>query len=211
MRRSPPSARSRCSFPTSEIDPLADPRLILASRSPQRAAILEQLGVEFEVVPAEIEERSVGDPVEVARENARAKALAVAGPRVAAPVLAADTVVAVDGRILPKAADEEQARRWLEALSGRAHEVQGGVCVVDAGGDRAATALTVVHMRALTAAEIDWYLATGEWRERAGGYAIQGRGAALVSGIEGDYLNVVGLPLPALIALVPNLICGFAG
>jgi len=89
--------------------------------------------------------------------------------------------------------------------------VQSGVCVVDAGGDRAATALTVVHMRALTAAEIDWYLATGEWRERAGGYAIQGRGAALVSGIEGDYLNVVGLPLPALIALVPNLICGFAG
>ena len=126
-------------------------------------------------------------------------------------MLGADTVVAVDGRILPKPADEAQARRWLAALSGRAHEVLGGVCAVDAQGSRAATALTVVHVRALTAADIDWYVATGEWRERAGGYAIQGRGAALISRIEGDYLNVVGLPLPAVLDLVPDLIFRSAG
>jgi septum formation protein len=190
---------------------LTGPRLILASRSPQRAAILEQLGIDFEVEPAGVEELATGDAVEAARENARRKAVAVAAARPEAIVVGADTVVAVDGRILPKPADEAQARDWLEQLNGRAHEVVGGVCVADPEHVRTATALTVVHFRALAADEIEWYVATGEWRERAGGYAIQGRGAALVARIEGDYLNVVGLALPALLDLVPNLICGTPG
>jgi septum formation protein len=166
------------------------------------------LGIEFDVSPADIEELAEGEPRYAAGENARRKAVAAAARAPAgARVLGADTIVTVDGQILPKPADEGQARHWLERLSGRAHEVAGGVCVVDNGQAHVATALTTVHFRALTPAEIDWYLATGEWRERAGGYAIQGRGAALVGGIEGDYLNVVGLALPALLELVPNLIC----
>jgi septum formation protein len=185
--------------------------LILASRSPQRAAILEQLGIDFEVVPADVAECSDGDPVAAARENARRKALAIAATRPGQVVIGADTIVAAAGRMLPKPADEQQAREWLELLSARAHDVVGGVCVIDAEGARDAAALTVVRFRRLTGAEIDWYLATGEWRGRAGGYAIQGRGAALVAGIEGDYLNVVGLALPALLELVPNLIWDAAG
>ena len=185
---------------------LGVPRLILASRSPQRAAILEQLGIDFTVEPAGVEELVEGDVVEVARENARRKACAVAAARPEATVVGADTIVAVDGRILPKPADEAQAHDWLEQLNGRAHDVVGGVCVADHDQVRTATALTVVHFRAVAAAEIEQYVATGEWRERAGGYAIQGRGAALVARIEGDYLNVVGLALPALLELVPNLI-----
>jgi septum formation protein len=157
-----------------------------------------------------MEERSGGDPASAARDNARRKALAVANERPGHVVVGADTIVAVDGRILPKPADARQAREWLELLSGRTHEVVGGVCVVDADGAREAGARTVVWMRPLTPAEVDWYLNTGEWRERAGGYAIQGRGAALIGGIEGDYLNVVGLALPALLELVPNLICDAA-
>jgi septum formation protein len=162
------------------------------------------------VEPASVEELVDGDAVKAARENARRKASAVFAGRPEAIVVGADTIVAVDGRILPKPADEAQARDWLEQLNGRAHEVVGGVCVAGPEQVRTATALTVVHFRALTAGEIDRYVATGEWRERAGGYAIQGRGAALVTGIEGNYLNVVGLALPALLELVPNVICGAA-
>jgi septum formation protein len=94
----------------------------------------------------------------------------------------------------------------LAALSGRRHTVLSGVCVHADGRPRTAVATTVVEFRALDAAMIDWYVATGEWRERAGGYAIQGHGAALVERIEGDYFNVVGLPVPTLLQLVPDLL-----
>jgi septum formation protein len=180
--------------------------LILASRSPQRRAILEQLGVPHQVRVPEVDELEGGEPQEAALANARRKAAAVAGAEPAATVLAADTVVALGGRILGKPADETQAREWLDVLSGRTHEVLGGLVVTRAGVRREAVALTRVSFRRLGRADIDWYAASGEWRERAGGYAIQGRGAALVTAIDGDYSNVVGLPVAALLELLPDLL-----
>ncbi len=177
-------------------------RLTLASRSPQRRAILEALGVDFEVSPADVRELADGDPARAAAENARRKAEAVAGER----VLGADTIVAVDGAILPKPAGEAEARAWLRMLSGRDHEVLGGLCVTDGAWRGAVQVRTRVRFRALSAAEVEWYLATGEWRGRAGGYAVQGRGAALVAEIEGDYLNIVGLSAAALLSLLPDLL-----
>ena len=176
--------------------------LTLASRSPQRRAILEQLGVEFEVVVPELEETEAGDPADVALQNARRKAAAVDRPL----VLGVDTVVALDGRIYGKPADAAAARDTLGALSGQVHTVISGVCLREAGQERVATARTRVRFRALSDQLIDWYLATGEWRERAGGYAIQGRGAALVAAVDGDYSNVVGLPVPVLLDLIPGLV-----
>jgi septum formation protein len=183
-------------------------RLILASRSPQRRAILERLGVEFEVVvPEGVSELAEGPAVDVAVENARRKAVAVGRRAGSALVLGADTVVALGDRLLPKPVDEARAREWLEALSGRAHTVAGGLCLAAANGStKTGHAVTRVRFRSLTPALVDWYLESGEWRERAGGYAIQGRGAALVEAIEGDYLNVVGLPVAALLDLVPELL-----
>jgi nucleoside triphosphate pyrophosphatase len=157
--------------------------------------------VDFEVRPAGVEELSEGDPREVALENARRKAAAV---RAAAgqTVLAVDTLVALDGRIYGKPADADHAAATLRALAGRTHEVVSGLVA----GGREAVAVTEVDFRPLDDAWIDWYVGTGEWRERAGGYAIQGRGAALVRGIRGDYLNVVGLPVQALLDALPGLV-----
>jgi septum formation protein len=176
-------------------------RLLLASRSPQRKAILEQLGVPFEVRPADVEELETGNPFVVATENAARKAGAVSGDL----VLGADTVVALEGRILGKPADEAQAREFIQALASRTHVVVGGLAVRRDGEERSAAVATSVTFRNLGAAEVDRYVASGEWRERAGGYAIQGRGATLVRTIEGDYLNVVGLSVATLIELVPDL------
>jgi septum formation protein len=162
--------------------------------------------VEFEVVVAGVHEREQGPAEEVALENARAKAQAVASREPDALVLGADTVVALDGRIYGKPAGASEARATLEALSGRRHQVIGGICLIERGSERSAVASTSVELRALGDELLDWYLATGEWRERAGAYAIQGRGAALVTAIEGDYLNVVGLPLAKLLELEPGLL-----
>jgi septum formation protein len=183
--------------------------LILASRSPQRRAILEQLGVRFDVVAPRVQEREQGPPAQVAVENARRKAGAVvAAAPAGAAVLGVDTVVSLGGRIYGKPADPAQARATLQALSGRTHVVVSGLCLVRDQRARTAAARTRVRFRPLDAALIDWYLASGEWRGRAGGYAIQGRGAALVAAIEGDYFNVVGLPVPALLDLMPGLLGG---
>ena len=179
-------------FPSS----LGWPRILLASQSPQRRAILAQLGVEFDVRPAHVEELSDGDPEAVAVENARRKAAAIDGDGV--PVLGVDTVVALDGHIYGKPPSADAARATLAALAGRTHTVVSGIAV----DSRTAVARTDVTFRALDDAWLDWYVATGEWEGRAGGYAIQGRGAALVTRIEGDYLNVVGLPVPELIRLL---------
>jgi len=181
------------------------PELILASRSPQRHAILEQLGVPFSVTVPDVEELGEGPPEEVALQNAQRKAAAV-GDAGATAVLGVDTVVCVGSRIYGKPADEDQARATLWALSGRRHEVITGVCLIEMGRSSVAASRTAVEFRSLNDDLIAWYLASGEWRERAGGYAIQGRGAALVATIEGDFWNVVGLPVPALLQLAPWLL-----
>jgi septum formation protein len=121
--------------------------------------------------------------------------------------LGADTLVAVDGDILGKPADADQARAYVARLAGRTHEVVGAIAVVRDGAlAHTAAEITKVHFRPASPALLDWYVGTGEWEGRAGGYAIQGAGAVLVAGIEGDYLNVVGLPLARLLDLVPELL-----
>jgi nucleoside triphosphate pyrophosphatase len=154
----------------------------------------------------EVVELEDGPPAEVAVENARRKAGAVAAGRPSAVVLGDDTIVALDGRIYGKPGDAETARATLRALSGRTHTVVGGICLVEDGRVRTAAARTEVEFRPLGQELIDWYVGSGEWRDRAGGYAIQGRGAALVKRIEGDYLNVVGLPVATLLELAPGLL-----
>jgi septum formation protein len=121
-------------------------------------------------------------------------------------VLGVDTVVALGSRIYGKPADADQARETLAALRGRRHAVISGLCLIEAGRERTATTATTVAFRAFEERTLDWYVASQEWRDRAGGYAIQGRGAALVAGIEGDYLNVVGLPVATLLELQPALL-----
>jgi septum formation protein len=180
--------------------------LVLASRSPQRSAILTQLGISFEVDPADVDERAEGDPWAAVLGNALRKARAVA-ERVGTgrEVLGVDTEVLLDGRLLGKAEDEQHARAHLEALSGRTHEVLSGVALLHGGTESTAVVRTAVAFRTLDAELVDWYLASGEWLGRAGAYAVQGRGAALVASIDGDYWNVVGLPVPALLDMAPWL------
>ena len=153
-----------------------------------------------------MEELEQGPAEAVALENARRKAHHIAAPD--ALVLGVDTVVALDGSLYGKPSGPEHARATLQALSGRVHTVISGVCVRAGGGERLTTVHTDVEFRALSPALLDWYLSSEEWRERAGGYAIQGRGAALVTRIDGDYSNVVGLPVSALLALAPELLEG---
>jgi septum formation protein len=184
-------------------------RLVLASGSPQRRAIFGDLGLDFEVRVSDVAELDEGAPRAVAAENARRKALAVAGSA-GELVVGCDTLVATGAQIWGKPPDEAAARATLRHLSGRTHEVVSGLALVCDGEVREATETTQVTFRELDEPTIDWYLATGEWEGRAGGYAIQGRGAVLVSKIEGDYLNVVGLPVAALLALRPGLMREFA-
>jgi septum formation protein len=179
------------------------PALVLASRSPQRRAILEQLGLRFEVVEPDVEEGTAGDPRELVIANALRKAHAVAAGRPGEEhVLAADTEVVLDGRVYGKPGDRAEAERFLAELAGRTHEVISGIAVCHRGAERASAAVTLVRMRALEQADLDAYLDCGEWCERAGGYAIQGRGAALVEAVEGDFWNVVGLPVAELVRLL---------
>jgi septum formation protein len=148
-----------------------------------------------------------GPPHEVALENARRKAAAIsAAGEDERLVLGVDTVVALEDRIYGKPSGAADARNTLEALSSRTHVVLGGLCLIGPSATRTAVAATEVEFRTLDDPILDWYLSTGEWRDRAGAYAIQGKGAALVKRIEGDYLNVVGLPLAALLDLEPGLI-----
>jgi septum formation protein len=176
--------------------------LVLASRSPRRRAILEQLGVEFRVEVPEVEELVEGDPRELVLENARRKAAAVDGEL----VLGVDTAVVLDGRAFGKPRDAGEAERFLRALSGRDHEVMSGIAVRGAERERFEVVVTRVRFRELDDATVDWYISRGEWGDCAGGYAIQGKGAALVEEIEGDYWNVVGLPVPALLRLAPDVL-----
>lgn len=175
------------------------PRFVLASASPRRLDLLRRIGYEPDLVdPADPDEtpRASEMPRQLAARLAREKAEAVAARHAGAVVLGADTVVACGRRVLPKAADEAAARRCLELLSGRRHAVFGGVCVVDRAG-RAHERLvrTAVRFKRLDGRDIDDYLASQEWRGKAGAYAIQGRAAAFVPWIGGSYSNVVGLAL----------------
>ncbi|MDQ3607590.1 MAG: Maf family protein [Actinomycetota bacterium] len=179
--------------------------LVLASRSPQRRDILEQLGVRFAVRPADVPEDATGEPAALALAHALRKARVVAGDPTET-VLGIDTVVALDGEVFGKPTGEDAARAVLTRLAGRTHEVHSGLAVLHGGEERTASAVTSVTFRPLDDVQVAAYAATGEWRGRAGGYAIQGRGAALVRRIEGDYLNVVGLPVAALVDLLPALL-----
>lgn len=183
--------------------------LILASASARRRDLLARIGLAPDLVdPAEVDEtpRRREPPADYARRIAEAKADAVAPRHPDAFVLAADTVVACGRRILPKPAEAAEARRCLALLAGRRHRVLGAVVVVAPGGRRARRLVTtVVRFRRLTAAEIDAYLASEEWRDKAGGYAIQGRAAAFVPAINGSYTNVVGLPLAETAGLLAGL------
>ena len=175
------------------------PPLILASASPRRLELLAQIGIRPDAVdPADIDERALKRelPRELAQRLADAKAQAVAARHPGAFVLAADTVVAVGRRVLPKAESEADVRLCLELLSGRRHHVLGGIALIDpAGRLRRRLVDSAVVFKRLEAAEIDAYVADGEWRGKAGGYAIQGRAAVFVRALQGSYGNVVGLGL----------------
>jgi septum formation protein len=153
------------------------------------------------VVEPDVEELSEGDPRSVVVENALRKARSVPGER----VLGVDTDVVLDGRVFGKPPDADGAREQLLALSARVHEVWSGIALREGESERTAVSVTRVRFRELDTPLLDWYLRSGEWEGRAGGYAIQGRGAALVESIEGDFWNVVGLPVPELLRLAPDL------
>lgn len=167
------------------------------------------MGIAFTVRPTAVEELDRGDPREVALANALRKARAARALEAGGatePVLGCDTLVALDGAIYGKPADVDGARATLAALSGATHEVFSGLALLLPGEERTAVVSTAVTFRALDGGLLDWYLAREEWRGRAGGYAIQGAGAALVRTVEGDYENVVGLPLATLLDICPELL-----
>jgi septum formation protein len=189
------------------------PPLLLASTSPQRRAILEQLGIPFVAVPPRYEENDAqgADPPQLVREHAQGKARSIADGAGDRPVLGVDTAVVLDGRMYGKPATAEEAAEMLDALGGRVHEVLSGLCLVTPGWEIVEHEVTQVWFRPLTPRDIATYVASGEWEERAGSYAIQGRGAALVECIEGDYLNVVGLPAALLVRLLAARFAGVYG
>jgi septum formation protein len=164
------------------------------------------LRLTFTVRPADVEELDRGDPAQVASENALRKARAARRPGAREAVLGCDTLVALGARVYGKPAGEVQARAMLRVLSGATHEVVSGIALLLHGEERTAISRTAVTFRELDGRLLDWYLASGEWRGRAGGYAIQGAGAALVRTVEGDYENVVGLPLATLLDVYPELL-----
>jgi septum formation protein len=188
------------------------PPIVLASESPQRRAILEQLSIPFTVVPPRYEEHDSpdADPVALVCEHAQGKARSV-GPHEECPVLGVDTAVVVDGQSLGKPGTPAEAEAMLERLSGRTHEVVSGLCLVMPGWQELEHEVTRVTFRPLTARDLAHYVASGEWEGRAGGYAIQGLGASLVEHLEGDYLNVVGLPATLLIRLLAQHFPGTYG
>jgi septum formation protein len=189
------------------------PPILLASTSPQRRAILTQLGLPFDVVAPDYVEHDPpdADPVDLVREHARGKARSVAGEAGERPVLGVDTTVFLDGRTYGKPGDATEAERMLEALSGRSHTVLSGLCLLTPGWERVEHEATQVVFRELTPRDIGGYVAAGEWEGRAGGYAIQGLGGRLVERIEGDYLNVVGLPGALLVRLLAERFPGTYG
>lgn len=191
-----------------EVSLAATPRLVLASSSPRRRQLLELLGVSFEVRPAVVDEQvATGEsPKEFARRAALEKARAVADSGETRPILAADTVVEIDGASLGKPSSVADAARMLHRLSGREHHVHTGIALVAGGSCEGRVDTAVVRLRRLDARTVDWYVATGEPMDKAGAYAIQERGGLLVESVIGSPHTVVGLPLH----LLPDLFaaCG---
>ena len=177
-------------------------RLTLASTSPQRRAILEQLAIPFDVVPPDYVEHDPpdADPTELVLRHAEGKARSVHTPE--RLTLGVDTTVVLDDRVYGKAAHADDARRMLNELSGRTHAVVSGLCLLGAGEDVLLHERTEVTFRVLSHDVVAAYLASGEWEGRAGAYAVQGLGGRLVERIEGDYLNVVGLPGALLVSVL---------
>jgi septum formation protein len=181
------------------------PPLILASTSPQRRAILTQLEIPFEVVAPDYDELPGTGPL----ERAAGKARSVQPDE--RPVLGVDTEVVFDGELLGKPANETEAEGMLELLAGRTHEVVSGLCLRTLAWEELHEATTFVTFRSLTPRELAHYVASREWEGRAGGYAIQGLGASLVERIEGDFLNVVGLPGSLLVRVLSTRFAGVYG
>lgn len=183
--------------------PRSNPRLILASASPRRRELLAQFGIDFSVIPSRFAEERVPytRPEPYARELAAGKADAVAADYPESWVLAADTIVVVDERLLGKPADRGEAREMMRVLGGRSHRVYTGFSLRRKAGGRASDAVvrTEVRFRALTSEEIEWYVRTDEPYDKAGGYGIQGRAGLFVSGIDGSCANVVGLPVAEVV------------
>ena len=195
--------------------PLKIPRLVLASASPRRSALLSQIGLTFEVRPSDIVEPPhttySNDPAsEVTQKLALLKAVAVSQHFDDALIIGADTLVSLDGELLGKPTDDADAFKMLTHLSGTCHEVVTGVALVDTQTEREVvwSETTQVYFRELQSTEIDAYIASGEASDKAGAYGIQGRGAVFVRRIEGCYFNVVGLPLASLVEHLFNLPCG---
>jgi septum formation protein len=189
------------------------PPLLLASTSPQRRTILEQLGIPFEVVAPEYVEHDPpeADAVELVKEHALGKARSVADRADGRPVLGVDTAVVLGGRLYGKPNNAEEAAEMLDALGGSTHLVVSGLALLTPGWELVDHVATRVTFRPLTARDLAAYVASGEWEGRAGAYAIQGRGAALVQSIEGDYLNVVGLPAALLVSVLADRFAGVYG
>lgn len=183
--------------------------LILASASPRRAELLASAGFEFEIHAADVDETPHdGEPAEAyALRVARDKAEVVFHRcrNSGSIILAADTVVVLDGQILGKPNDSEDARRMLRRLSGAAHDVHTGVVVRTPAAERAEVTTTRVHFRRMDESEIEWYVASGEPEGKAGAYAIQGRAARFIDQIEGSWSNVVGLPIADVYRLLKEL------
>ena len=187
--------------------------MLLASTSPQRRAILDQLGIPFDVLaPTYVEEDPPkANAVRLVREHARGKARSVAAQAGERPVLGVDTAVSLGGKIYGKPANATEAEQMLEELSGETHVVVSGLCLITPAWELVEHDSTRVTFRELTPRELAHHLTHGEWEGRAGGYAIQGRGAALVEEIEGDYLNVVGLPAALLVRILAERFPGTYG
>jgi septum formation protein len=187
--------------------------ILLASTSPQRRAILERLGILFDVVAPDYVEHDPPEAgaVELVREHARGKARSVAAGVGNRPVLGVDTAVSLGGKTYGKPASAEEAERMLLELAGQTHVVVSGLCLLTPGWDLVEHESTRVTFRELTPRELAHHMTHGEWEGRAGGYAIQGRGAALVEKIEGDYLNVVGLPAALLVRILAERFPGTYG
>jgi len=189
------------------------PPLLLASTSPQRRSILKQLGVPFDVVAPSYEENDPpdADPVDLVRRHALGKARSAAAEAGDRPVLGVDTIVHLSGRVYGKPENGAEAAAMLDALGGERHEVVSGLALLTPGWELVEHDVTLVTFRPLTARDVAAYVGAGEWEGRAGGYAIQGLGAALVARIEGDYLNVVGLPAALLVRILAERYAGLYG
>ncbi|MHB8793520.1 MAG: Maf family protein [Thermoleophilia bacterium] len=188
--------------------------MYLASKSPQRKALLESLGIEFEVVLPDYMEENTDEhlPAEQVERHSRGKAYSILSsvePMPSdRPILGVDTMVVIHGQAVGKAKDEEEALSFLKQMSGRTHLVYSGLTLLWSGGgpgervEVTSNSVTEVRFSHLTEREMESYLGTGEWRGRAGGYAIQGRASAFVEEIRGDYTNVVGLPVPLMVTML---------